>query len=125
MKSNNKKTREPKKDNQTFLGFYQPEADKNTELNEMFEIFWKEYPKKVAKAYTKKIFKRLRPTKGLFRNMILAITRQRSCDQWKRKKGQYIPNPSTWLSRGQWDDVMPHQETTAEMHARLKAKGEI
>ena len=25
-------------------------------------------------------------------------------DKWEKDKGQYIPNPSTWINQGRWDD---------------------
>lgn len=111
---------------QTFLKFYKPEADKNEKLNEMFEIFWKEHPKKVAKAYVKKIFKRIisRNIK-LFPIIMKALKKQKTSFDWTKDKGEFIPNPSTWLTQGRWDDELMYKESTAEMHARLKAKGEI
>ena len=36
--------------------------------------------------------------------MLEAIAKQKKSDMWKRDKGQYIPNPSTWLNQKRWED---------------------
>ena len=82
---------------------------KNTnqdEIDAMFERLWQAYPKKVGKRYARECFKRLKPTEALLDKMLLAIEKQRKSEAWKRDKGQYIPNPSTWLNQGRWEDEL-------------------
>jgi hypothetical protein len=71
-----------------------------------FEKWYKSYPKKVAKQAAKKAWikiqklpKKERPS---FDTLLSAVKEQSQSDQWKDK--QYIPNPSTWLNQGRWDD---------------------
>ena len=86
-----------------------------------FNLFWEAYPKKVGKKASLKAFQNARksdlPQIGI---LIAAIEQQRKSDQWRRDGGQYIPNPATWLNRGQWDDsiqagtgrkLLPQEET--------------
>lgn len=114
--------KEKKKNNQIFLKFYKPEADRKVEFSKSFAIFWMIYPKKVGKGYAQKCYKKAL-NKVSLEKIILAIEKQRKSVEWKDKK--FIPNPSTWLNQERWDDELTYKETTAEMHARLKAKGEI
>ena len=43
--------------------------------------------------------------------MLSAIEAQKKSEQWTRDNGQFIPYPSTWLNRGQWDDVIDNMST--------------
>ena len=47
-------------------------------------------------------------------SLVSAIERQKCSLQWSRDNGQYIPNPSTWLNQGRWDDEMPGLSATQE-----------
>jgi len=116
--------KEKKKVNQTFLGFYQPEADRIMEFNKSFAMFWMIYPKKIGKDYARKCYKRALK-KVSFEKMLFAIQKQKKSAEWTKDKGKFIPNPSTWLNQGRWGDELTYKETTQEQFARLKAKGEI
>jgi len=91
----------------------------------LFDRFWSAYPKKVSKKDALKAFNKIRPTNELFEKMLSAVRDQKNSDQWKKDNGQYIPNPATWLNGDKWTDVLPHKETIAEQHARLKAEGKL
>ena len=85
---------------------------------EMFEKFWEEYPKKVAKQYAKQCFEKLKPTKELLDTMLEAIKKQRTSKQWEEENGKFIPNPATWLKQGRWTDEL--EVVKASKFARLK-----
>ena len=70
----------------------------------LFEEFWKAYPKKIGKGYAFDCFKKIRVSRSLLDTMLEAIAKQKKSDMWKRDKGQYIPNPSTWLNQKRWED---------------------
>lgn len=98
--------------------------------NQRFEIWWKEYPKKVAKQYALKAWMRIKPDKALFEKMLKALAEQKQSEQWRRDNGKYIPNPATWLNGGYWDNEsaqpvqqIPGQKQTAAhaYDARLNA----
>ena len=76
-----------------------------------FEQFWAIYPKKQGKGDALKVWKRLKPDKALFEQILESVKAHASRNpQWKRDGGQYIPNPATWLRQTRWLDEIPAQE---------------
>jgi len=75
-----------------------------------FDLFWKDYPKKVGKGEARKAFvkKRCAP---LIDTLLAAIKVQRESMAWNRDDGRYIPNPSTWLNQGRWEDELEPMST--------------
>lgn len=84
-----------------------------------FDEFWKAYPKKVGKIAAQKAWKKIKMTEALFGKIMLAISEAKKSEQWCRENGRYIPNPSTWLNQGRWDDepmtVDPSSPTSAKL----------
>lgn len=74
-----------------------------------FDIFWKEYPKKVAKGDAERVFKKINPSSDLLSKIMEAIKKQKQSIQWTKDGGQYIPNPSTWLNQKRWEDELEQQ----------------
>lgn len=70
----------------------------------LFDTFWSAYPKKVGKDAAQKAFEKRKPDDPMVGDMIRAIDKQKSSEQWQRDGGQYIPNPATWLNQGRWMD---------------------
>ena len=70
----------------------------------LFDRFWAAYPKKVGKEYAKKCFLRLKVDEALLNKMTDALAVQKQTDDWQRDGGRFIPNPSTWLNQGRWQD---------------------
>ena len=74
-------------------------------IEEEFDLFWEAYPKKVGKKNAFKAFQKARKTDlpeiGV---LVPIIEKQKLTTQWRRDNGQFIPNPSTWLNQGRWDD---------------------
>ena len=71
---------------------------------EGFEQFWAAYPKKVGKDDARKAFAKRKPDHELLDQMLAAIAVQRASLAWTKDGGQFIPNPSTWLNQGRWQD---------------------
>ena len=71
---------------------------------ERFDAFWKVYPKKVGKEDAKKSFLRIKPSEQLLAAMVAKVKELCESEQWRKDRGKYIPNPSTWLNQGRWDD---------------------
>lgn len=85
---------------------------KSPKGDDAFDVFWKAYPKKVGKGAARKAFSKVKvPVESL----VSAIERQKCSLQWSRDNGQYIPNPSTWLNQGRWDDEMPGSAMNAPL----------
>lgn len=83
------------------------ESDSDEEL---FNKFWKEYPKKVSKEKAKKWFIKNKPSEELVNLMIKQLKRFKTLKQWKDKDGQYIPYPSSWLNAHSWEDEFETDE---------------
>jgi hypothetical protein len=81
-----------------------PKGDKTTIHDQRFESFWNHYPKRTGKEAARKWWLREKPSASLLDEMLEAIAKQRLSMQWLKDGGQYIPNPSTWLNQGRWQD---------------------
>lgn len=71
-----------------------------------FDAFWSAYPKKVGKDAARKAFERRKVGAELLVVMLKAIGTQAHSQEWTKDGGQYIPNPSTWLNQGRWQDEL-------------------
>ena len=75
---------------------------KNEYKDARFLEFWKSYPKRVGKKDAYKSWVKLgeNEIKSIFANL------PQQCRLWSRTHTElkYIPNPSTWLNQGRWDD---------------------
>lgn len=69
---------------------------------EGFDIWWREYPRKTAKADALKAFTKLAPSSELLDEMVAAVRRQALWDDWRRG---FIPHGATWISGRRWEDV--------------------
>lgn len=95
------------------------DIDNNISMNkkeDLFELFWKEYPKKIAKGNTEKWFSKNKPNKELVDKMILQIERFKDTKDWKKENGQFIPYPTSWLNAKMWEDEF---ETETEKEEKL------
>lgn len=71
-----------------------------------FTEFWKIYPKKVGKEAARKSWMKVKPDRDMFSKILSAVETAKESRQWQKDNGQYIPNPSTWLNQGRWDDEL-------------------
>ena len=72
--------------------------------NELFDMFWNAYPRKIGKQKCINWFIQHKVDKNLINKMINAINNQKATEQWLKDAGRFIPHPYTWLNRGGWDD---------------------
>lgn len=77
-----------------------------------FDEFWQSYPHKVGKKAALSAWKKLKPNAGLRAKIMESLETQKSSQQWRRENGRYIPNPSTWLNQGRWDDQLDQVNTS-------------
>lgn len=81
-----------------------------TEDVSAFEIFWTEYPNKVAKAKALESWKKLSTTER--DKCVVQIKLQVSNNHFKGNDGQdYIPHPATWLNQKRWEDEIKKNNT--------------
>lgn len=93
--------------------------EKNTKSD--FENFWASYPKKVGKEAARKAFGKVRGVS--LETMLSALERQKRSEQWTKNGGQFIPNPSTWLNQGRWDDELSAYNPGASSGQKKKNNG--
>lgn len=72
-------------------------------IEDPFDTFWREYPRKVGKGDARKKFAKAL-TKTSFDNIMAALRRVKASAQWTKDGGQFIPHPATWLNQERWDD---------------------
>lgn len=68
-------------------------------VNDDFDLFWKAYPRKVAKEAARKAFKKVTVPVD---QIIADLEKRKTSRQWQDM--QYIPNPSTYLNGKRWED---------------------
>ena len=86
-----------------------------TLLQKRFDLFWAAYPKKVGKKDAQKAWKNAKVNTDLFDKIMAAVGKARITTQWLREGGRYIPNPSTWLNEGRWDDEIKEANTNGSI----------
>ena len=95
--------------NKLYLG--QKTCENTSKKEELFESFWKVYPRKVGKEKCRNWFKSHKPNEELVQKMIEAVEEQKKSKQWSDP--QYIPHPYTWLNQGRWEDELtPSKDST-------------
>ena len=87
----------------------------------MFNEFWKSYPRKVAKAYARKAWNKIKPDRELLDKMLKTLEWQKDSEDWKRDGGQFIPHPSSWLNGERWEDE-PYKEESFEEKVAKKLR---
>lgn len=70
---------------------------------EMFAVFYSEYPRHLAKKDAQKAFGKLDLTEEGFGRMMAALRLQKRTI-WRGKDAVYIPYPATWIRGERWED---------------------
>ena len=85
-------------------------------IPERFAVFWAKYPKKVAKGAAVKAFTKLiksqRDVDKFMKTLIGSLEWWKSQQQWTKDGGKFIPNPATWLNRGNWEDINDNNDSS-------------
>lgn len=73
--------------------------------HEVFEMFWKLYPKRQDKKKAKtKLIQIIQKKPELAQTIISDLERRVNCQDWKKADGKYIPLPTTYLNGERWED---------------------
>lgn len=91
-------------------------SQKTSQNSQLFDYFWKNYPKKKDKGNAEKWFDKHKPSEELVNLMVKQIERLKDTQDWKKNDGQFIPYPSTWLNSKGWEDEF---ETDTEKEQRI------
>lgn len=86
------------------------QRDLSPKAQELFDRFWRAYPRRQAKAEAVRWWQRARPDPEIVAAMLDAIARQLQGGEWQKEAGRFIPMPATWLNQRRWEDetVIPH-----------------
>ena len=76
---------------------------------QLFNEFWKLYPRKESKQQAKKAWMKLKPDQALFDMIANALEYRRHTKEWLAEGGRYIPHPATWLNGRRWEDELNSQ----------------
>ena len=93
-------------------------------LADRFDEFWAAYPRKVAKGKARESWNRIKPSAELHQKILIAVEAAKESRQWKKDNGDFIPNPTTWLNQGRWEDDPPtdRKDTNNPFLKRVKDK---
>ncbi len=72
-----------------------------------FNIFWAAFPKKRNKGDAERVWIKLKPDEVLFLRILDKIEIAKQSTDWKKKSGQFVPYPASWLSARGWEDEYP------------------
>lgn len=84
----------------------------NAQAQTGFDEFWKSYPKKRSKGDAEKAFTKLNPSRELLTKMLNALEQAKTCKDWARDNGQFVPYPATWIRAKGWEDDYSDQESS-------------
>lgn len=73
---------------------------------DMFERFYKLYPRKKDRAKAIRAWDKLKADRKLMQTMSAALKAQMASEEWQRDNGRAIPYPSTWLNNRRWEDEL-------------------
>ena len=71
---------------------------------DFFELFYKDYPKKVGRELAIKAFKSLNPTKELQKKIMDGLNAYKQVISKEKKERQHILNPASFLNQRRWED---------------------
>lgn len=97
-------------------GIYKDHSSKNLS-NDLFEEFWKTYPRRVGKTAARRAFVKA-VASGVTAETVIAGARAYADDP--NREPEFTAHPSTWLNAGRWDDEpLPGRSVTKD---RLSAR---
>ena len=129
-KQNNKQPDKPTtnkqqtNNNQTTTNKNDKKKEEEQKLENDFDIFWADYPKKIKKPKAKSTF---------IAKVKSGITLERICEAMNKSEAlrnpikKYIPNPQAWLNDDPWDDEaykpMDQQDSMSPLEQAKLARG--
>ena len=85
-------------------------------IEELFNDFWENYPRKVSKGQAEITFYKLKPNKELVDTMILKLQKLVK-HNWAKRDKDKIPHASTWLNAKGWLDEIEQSAEEKKMSA--------
>lgn len=78
-------------------------------FDEMFDLFWSEYPRHEAKKDAKKAFMRVGWSEKSFSTVLECLKDQKRF-LWPERAVRYIPLAASWIRGERWEDEIPDWE---------------
>ena len=98
------------------------EHSKNTKAKELFEEFWKEYPRKVDRAKALRAFKSAL-NRATFEQILAGAIAYKNDSS---RDSQFTKYPATWLNADAWEnEIAPSPDSEAAERARLRREREL
>lgn len=91
--------------------------------HESFEAFWDAYPKKKSKGDAEKAWAAIKPNEHLAGQILQAVQRATTSEQWTKDAGKFIPYPASWLRDKGWLDEITPRLAAAGGVVDLRFKG--
>lgn len=85
-------------------------------IEELFNDFWDNYPRKVSKGQAEITFYKLKPSKELVDKMVLKLQALIK-NNWAKREKDKIPHASTWLNAKGWEDEIEVNKKQTEQDA--------
>lgn len=95
---------------------------REAEFDELFELFWKEYPNHKSRKKALQSWHKLKPTPELTQVIVEAVRKAKESPQWKKDNGQFIPHPTTYLNQERWNDELESPKTKVGKYDHLITK---
>jgi len=100
----------------TQVGVITIKTETTKEYIDRFEIFWKKYPRKVAKPNALKAWLKIKPDDVVLKKMLDAINQQGLFD----REIQFVPHPASWLNAQRWEDELKVTSQSSDWWANDK-----
>jgi len=78
-----------------------------------FDEFYKSYPKKVGRTAAEKSWNKEKPN---LQEVLNALEWQKQSAGWLKNDGEFIPNPSTYINQGRWQDEPPKNSRESDLN---------
>lgn len=89
---------------------------KEETLEDLFNDFWNNYPRKVSKGQAETTFRKLKPNRELVDIMVLKLQALIK-NNWAKRDKDKIPHASTWLNAKGWEDEIEESADKKKMSA--------
>ena len=73
-------------------------------MDDGFNEMWAAYPRKCAKADARKAWKQTENIRPPLADILKAIEDQKTCCQWTKDGGAFIPYAASWIRGERWED---------------------
>jgi len=78
--------------------------DKTTKKEKLFDLFWKNYPRREGKGAARKAWAKIKDPVSVIEKIKQVLPTQMNSKQWTKDNGDFIPHPATYINQERWED---------------------